>query len=43
MKIAYLHSKNVKHSGMRIAGMHTFSTGMPMLKETNVLVGLHIK
>jgi len=42
MKTAHLHSKNVKHSGMRIAGMHMFSAGMPMLKDTKLLVGLHI-
>jgi hypothetical protein len=44
MKTAHLHSKNVKkHPGMRVAGMHTFSTGMPMLKDTKMLVGLCIK
>jgi hypothetical protein len=42
MKTAHLHSKNVKHAGMRIAGMDMFSTGMPTLKE-KMLVGLHIK
>jgi hypothetical protein len=43
MKTAHLHSKNVKHSGVRIAGMHTFSTEMPVLNDTEMLVGLHMK
>jgi hypothetical protein len=43
MNTAYLHSKNVKHSEMRIAGMHMFSTRMPTLTDTKMLVGLHIQ
>ena len=43
METAHLYSKNVKHSGMRIVGMLTFSTGMPTLKDTKMLVDLHIK
>jgi hypothetical protein len=43
MKTAHLHSKNVRHSGTRIAGTHTFSTGLPTLKDKKLLVGFHIK